>query len=232
MLFRPTTVRDDRGRRITLSLGENDSKAHFKAHQERVSKLRAERTKARERAEESRGKKPLNIWLRRLRDWPLYVLFACAAMLGGIGFLAGIVLAASAPLMGVAVLLGLDWRTGIIMTIGVGMVIGAIVGIRHRDTNRYQQAKRLVAIRICGACGYSLENLEPAADGFLQCPECGAAWNSVPQRPECSGCHEPLNSITVNQDGSAECSTCGHPYTFAPGNADPGDGPPPAPPAI
>lgn len=28
----------------------------------------------------------------------------------------------------------------------------------------------------CPACGYSLQELEPSADGCLVCPECGGAW--------------------------------------------------------
>lgn len=29
----------------------------------------------------------------------------------------------------------------------------------------------------CGACGYSIVDIEDDADGFIHCPECGACWN-------------------------------------------------------
>jgi uncharacterized Zn finger protein (UPF0148 family) len=35
----------------------------------------------------------------------------------------------------------------------------------------------LAAYRHCGACGYSLAEVEPGGDGFATCPECGSAWH-------------------------------------------------------
>jgi ssDNA-binding Zn-finger/Zn-ribbon topoisomerase 1 len=35
----------------------------------------------------------------------------------------------------------------------------------------------LAAYRHCGACGYSLGEVEPDGDGIATCPECGSAWH-------------------------------------------------------
>ncbi len=46
-------------------------------------------------------------------------------------------------------------------------------------TRRRRQAvvvKALLAERRCASCAYLLDQLSPAADGCVVCPECGAAW--------------------------------------------------------
>ena len=39
-------------------------------------------------------------------------------------------------------------------------------------------AAMLVAYRRCGACAYDLRGVNPDAEGFIACPECGAAWHT------------------------------------------------------
>lgn len=35
----------------------------------------------------------------------------------------------------------------------------------------------LIAYRRCGACAYDLHDVNPDAEGFITCPECGASWH-------------------------------------------------------
>ncbi|MEL6329329.1 MAG: hypothetical protein AAFR38_06675 [Planctomycetota bacterium] len=55
----------------------------------------------------------------------------------------------------------------------------AVVGLHASATRRWasQMAAVLAARRrICGACAYDLRGSQAANDGFVTCPECGAAW--------------------------------------------------------
>lgn len=47
---------------------------------------------------------------------------------------------------------------------------------------RITRASRILDIYLamgqCGSCGYDLADLHPTDDGFLNCPECNAAWRA------------------------------------------------------
>ncbi len=58
------------------------------------------------------------------------------------------------------------------------LMIGVAAGLHfyYRRGAAGNAAVTAVAEGICGACTYSLQGIEPAADGCVVCPECGAAW--------------------------------------------------------
>lgn len=69
------------------------------------------------------------------------------------------------------------WTIGAILGYGVVGVIVASRIRRLRASSQSPLASLLAAHRRCGACGYRLHEIEPAADGCCVCPECGGAWH-------------------------------------------------------
>lgn len=220
MLFWPTTVRDDRGKRIKLTLARLDAESRLKDHHKRLNKQLAERHRVRREAAGKDEPKP-PAWWRRLYQWPVMAVFGVGAMTGALGFVAGLVLAASAPLIATAVLLGYSWQAGVVATFALAIGIAIVWGWRHRDQSRYHRAKSLARIRVCGMCGYSLEDLELAADGKVECPECGAGWDVTDQSTAiCPSCDESIEMLTVTAAGVAECPGCREKFSFAPSGPD------------
>lgn len=218
MLFRPTTVRDDRGKRIKLTLSRLDAEGRLKNHHKQVMEQLARRSRERRDAAGLEKAKPPK-WWQRLHQWPVSIVFGIGAIVGGLGFIAGIVLAISAPLIAGAALLGYPWQTGVLATFVLAIGIASVLGWRRREQSRYERAKALAKIKVCGMCGYSLEHLEPGSDGKIECPECGAGWDIASKStPLCAGCYEPLETLIVTEPGVAECPGCHQKFNFSANN--------------
>lgn len=213
MLFRPSTVKDDRGRRVPLVISTREADARFRERLKRDAERREKLPRVGAVAEQS--KQPSRI--RRIAMWPLYAVFAVAGIAAAGAFFAVAAGAACLPLIGIAYLLGWPPASGIGATVVVAFVAGGTFAIVNRDQSRTERARRLARIEVCGACGYSLEKLEPGADECVACPECGAAWKVSPaDSARCYSCDEQLETLTVQSSGVGECPYCGAAFAFAP----------------
>lgn len=59
----------------------------------------------------------------------------------------------------------------------IGAFVSASLGSVRARARVHASVAWLNAHRCCGACGYSLREVEPGVDGMAVCPECGAAWH-------------------------------------------------------
>ncbi len=64
-------------------------------------------------------------------------------------------------------------------TIGFFVAIGLVIGFAFYRSNRFGPPRKLTpvfrAASVCASCGADLPKV-PAADGCVDCPECGAGW--------------------------------------------------------
>ncbi len=73
---------------------------------------------------------------------------------------------------------------------GIGVIVISISrcsekGLRRRAAKSLRQVRywNWIVSRqavLCGACGYALDRVPRGADGFVECPECGAGWGLRP----------------------------------------------------
>ncbi|MBX3358050.1 MAG: hypothetical protein KF745_06455 [Phycisphaeraceae bacterium] len=61
---------------------------------------------------------------------------------------------------------------------GIVVIIVLVRIVARRKVVR-ELSSTAVAEGFCGSCGYTLADLTTAADGCVQCPECGAAWKAA-----------------------------------------------------
>ena len=64
----------------------------------------------------------------------------------------------------------------VIVAIITAMLVWWLALGRIRITRSSRIHDIYLAMGQCGSCGYALADLRPTDDGFLNCPECNAAW--------------------------------------------------------
>ena len=95
-------------------------------------------------------------------------------------------LAHAAPIMAILLVLLPIGLTGS----GIGVIVILISrcsekGLRRRTAKSLRQVRYwnwIVSHQavLCGACGYPLDRVPRGAEGFVECPECGAGWKLRP----------------------------------------------------